>query len=519
MNTTNKRTYRILEDQAVGEYVLHLIRKKAEEKACRLSEIAVNTENKENAAMKALQEAISYIEKARDFVSPGNLSHILGPNATKHGEIAENLEVNFRNGRNVLRHLKAVAQFLMEGKDRIGPTDFVVDGTPVQSKFINGDEFSAPNKSLTHVFAHLKKYPGYATDASPYGFPGQKGVYFIPKDQYETLQKVITGNTEGLSYRTVKTCKALVSRIEEETGRPITDVVKSGVADYKDVQLGRVDATIDAEERSYYEAHEEESRQIRKEDEQQREKAQHITDASWREAFKAAGVGAAISGVFSAGSSIFLKMKKGKRITDFTLDDWKDVGLDFAKGGLKGGISGVGIYGLTKLAGISAPLAGSMVTMAIGITSLFIDYQQGRISQNDFADASLALSIEAGLAAFGAVLGQLVIPIPEVGGIVGTIAAQITYKYVAEICGKSEGRLVALLERNINNYKAKLNLESQRLVEKVNSYYDRLEELIEKALSLEPDVCLGGSVELARLVGVDENLIIADTSELDVFMA
>ncbi len=515
----NKRTANILESQAIAGVVLQGIQKKAEEQSIRFAEIYNNTELQMRQSIEALNEANAYIEKARDFVSPGNLPHILGPETTKHGEIAENLEVNFRNGRDILLHLKASAHFLEEGKDRIGPTDYIIDGsTPVQSKFINGGDLSTPNNSLSHIFEHLKKYPGYANDATPYGFPGEQGIYQIPKDQYETLQKIISGDTEGLNYRTVKSCQEFVSRIEEETGKSISDVVKPSLNTYKEVQLGRVNQTIDNEEVSYAKTHQENVNKIRENEEAQRSEAQHITDATWNEAFKAAGIGAAISGVTSAAIQIYTKIKKGKKITEFTLEDWKDVGYDFVKGGLKGGVTGISVYGLTKVGGFSAPFAGSIVTTCIGISSLYIDYKKGIICETDFVDTSLSLTVEAGCAAIGAAVGQTVIPIPILGGIIGTVVAQSTYKIISSISDGKEKILIDKMEREINQYISKLNKECQILLREINQYFEKLGGLINAALSPEPNMRLNGSIELARFVGVEEKDIIHNIPELDDLM-
>jgi len=515
----NRQTSNILESQAVAAVVLDGIQRKAQEQAARFTEITANTQNQLRASIDALNEANEYIERARDFVSPGNLSHILGPEATKHGEIAENLEVNFRNGRDVLQHLKATARILEDGKDRIGPTDYVINGSsPVQSKFINGGDISTPNKSLSHIYEHLKTYPGYANDATPYGFPGQYGIFHMPKDQYETLQKVISGNTEGLSYKTVQSCKEFIGKIEEETGKSITEVVKPGLSTYKEVQLGRVDQTIDAEEKYYAAQHDKEVEEIRRHDEEQRAEANHITDASWSEAFKAAGIGAAISGTVSAGVLIYSKIKAGKKITDFTAQDWKEVGYDFAKGGLKGGITGMSVYGLTKLGGFSAPFAGSIVTASIGVTSLYIDYKKGKISKNDFADAAISLTAESGVAAIGAAIGQAAIPIPILGGILGTVIAQGAYKIVSYVCGEKEKKLISQMEASINAHISKLNEEYKKVLQQIMQYFEKLGGLIDAALSPEPNMRLNGSIELARFVGVKERDIIHNTSELDTFM-
>ena len=49
----------------------------------------------------AFAKAVEQISKVRDFV--GSPEHILGSNLTKHGEIAEQVEVGVRNARDFLR--------------------------------------------------------------------------------------------------------------------------------------------------------------------------------------------------------------------------------------------------------------------------------------------------------------------------------------------------------------------------------------------------------------------------------
>ena len=509
-----KKSINILEDQTVAGFVQEGINRKALEQAEAISTIASNAAEKTMLANEAFAEANSYIEQARDYVSPSNLSHVLGNESTKHGEIAEQLEVCFRNGRSVLNQEKAVAEFLQNGKDRIGATDYLINETPIQSKFING----LGTQSLDKVIGHLKQYPGYANDTTFYGFPGQHGEYHIPKNQYEIIKKILSGDTSGISTKTVRACKEKISEIEQITGKPFTEVVKPAITNYNEVQLGRVDDTINAEEQRYEDVHQEKLDEIREEKSKQTEAAKHITDASWAEAFKAAGIAAAISGTVSAGIKIYSKIRDGKPLGDFDTEDWKEVGFDFAKGGAKGGISGLAIYGLTKLGGFSAPFAGAMVSTSIGITSLYIDYKKGKIDETDFSNSVCALSVEAGMAAVGAAVGQAIIPIPIVGAIVGSVAAQSALKITQSIVGDKEKELIAHMQSEYNAIIEKLNNEGKRRFNEITEYFDRLGGYIEAALNKDTQIRLYGSVELCRLLGVPEHDIVKTEQDVDVFM-
>ncbi|MGQ4648456.1 hypothetical protein [Lyngbya aestuarii] len=105
----------------------------------------------------AFAKAIEQVAKVRDFV--GTPEHILGNNKTKHGEIAEQVEVGIRNARSYLRQQTTNATF--DGVGRTAPADYLIDGIQVQSKFING-----VSNNLDHVLKHMGKYGNFGRDGS-----------------------------------------------------------------------------------------------------------------------------------------------------------------------------------------------------------------------------------------------------------------------------------------------------------------------------------------------------------------
>lgn len=321
-----------------------------------------------------------------------------------------------------------------------------------------------------------------------------------------------------MSSRTIRAIEKNVKEIETLTGKHFDEVVKPAVTDYHEVQLGRVDDTINAEEQHYEDVHQEKLDEIREEKSKQTEAAKHITDASWAEAFKAAGIAAAISGTVSAGIKIYSKIRDGKPLGDFDVEDWKEIGFDFAKGGAKGGISGLAIYGLTKLGGFSAPFAGAMVSSSIGITSLYIDYKKGKIDETDFSNSACALSVEAGMAAVGAAIGQAIIPIPVVGAIVGSVVAQSALKITQSIVGDNEKELIEHMQSEYRALKEGLNIEEKKLLDEITKYFDKLGGYIEAALNKDTQIRLYGSVELCRLLGIPESGIMKTVQDVDVFM-
>ena len=487
----------IIEDQAVASIVQQGISQKLSEKAARLVEIQQVAMEKVCYARTALGESLQHVENVRDFVS--SPEHILGPMQTKHGEIAEHIEVEIGNAKDILRHIKPRATF--DGVGRTAPEDYLVGGLPVQSKFING-----ANKSLNHVIDHLRHYPNFAND----------GYYHIPKDQFELINKIANGEAPiNVHSRQIAACKEAIKEIENLTGKQFSNVVKSGISTYDEVQLGRIDQTLESYEHEFKEANAQEIKEIRDNASKESAEAQHITDASWGEAFKYAGIAAVIGGGVEAGISIYSKVKKGQKLSEFSVEDWKSVGFDFAKGGVKGGISGLAIYGLTKVGGFSAPFAGAIASTAVGIASLASEYKKGAISQCEFSECACSLSVEAGIASIGAALGQVIIPIPVLGAIIGTATSKAALEITKYVMGNKEKELIITMQNEYEALVNSLNQNAQRIIKKMDDYYSALDGYINAALSPDSAMRFYGSIELCEFLGVNP---IHNDDELDEFM-
>lgn len=180
----------------------------------------------------ALADALRQIKHVRDFV--GSPEHILGNPQTKHGEIAEQVEVGIRNARDLLNQRTPSATF--DGVGRTAPADYRIDNIDVQSKFVNG-----AGKNLDHVLEHMKQYDYFGRNGS---------YYHIPKDHYEIIQRISQGEAvEGLSPNTIQRIGQKIREVEQLSGKPFHEVVKPGVSNYSEVQQGQVHDTLDRHKR------------------------------------------------------------------------------------------------------------------------------------------------------------------------------------------------------------------------------------------------------------------------------
>ena len=482
----------IYTDQVISAVVLDGIIREEQLYVDRLTEIQLQAAESIQSAHEALNESLGYVENVRDFVS--DPAHILGAMPTKHGEIAEHVQVEIGNAQRVMQHLQPNATF--DGVGRTAPEDYLIDGLQVQSKFLNN-----ANRSLDAVLGHMKDYPGFA----------ENGYYHIPKDQYDIIKMGLKNSPGPFDAHAQERCKEIVSQ-------PFEEVVKPSISTYKEVQLGKIDDTLNQHEQTFKTQHREEVQTIRKKEVADSQEAAHIKDATWGKAAQAGAISAVITGTTMAGLKVYSKIRSGKKLTQFTVDDWKDVGYDFSVGGIKGGISGVSIYWLTKKNVFSAPFAGAVTSTAIGISSLAYQLKKGTISKLEFSESVNALSVEAGLSAIGAAVGQAVIPVPILGAIVGTAVSKSALEICKYVLGKGEKDLIAKMESEYDELVKSMDSECIKIIGVMDKYYNQLGNYIEAALSPISAARLYGSIELCRFLKVPEKLIVHNTQELDEFM-
>lgn len=490
----------IYADQVVSAIVLDEIQHEEKLFVDTVTRIQLEASEKMQAAQEALNESLGYVENVRAFVN--DPTHILGAEATKHGEIAEHIEVEIGNARRVMDGLAPDRTF--DNVGRTAPEDYLISGVKVQSKFINGG-----NKSLDAVLGHMRDYPDFTSGG---------GYYHIPKDQYETIEKVLSGQTDGINYRTITKCKAAVERIETTSGRSFRDVVRPGISKYDEVQLGRVDETLEQHEAVFKSEAAAKEREIQSERRNKEEVAGHITDATWGKAAKAGAISAIIQGSTMAGIKVYQKIHEGKSVSEFNVDDWKDIGYDFAKGGAKGGLSGISIYWLTAKNVMSAPFAGAVTSSAIGVADLYANYRSGKLDYNEFCDSTTALAVEAGLAAVGSAIGQAVIPIPIVGAVVGSAVSKAALEITKQVVGKKEKALILKMEESWNNAQQRADEAVKIWLKAMNDYYANLGGFIEAAMRKDSAARMYGSINLCKVLGVPDALTLHNINELNAFI-
>lgn len=442
----------------------------------------------------AWHAAIDEVQRVRDFV--GTPEQILGNPNTKHGEIAEHVTVGIRRAWDALNGVAPSATF--EGVGRTAAVDYLINGRGFQSKYING-----LSNALDHVARHAGAYPGFL-DANC--------AYHLPPDQIAQLDQLeATGHIDGLSDRSVRTIREKLRALELGTGRTWRDLLQPGEATYAEVQQGAIHGTLDDRE----------SRLARERDARADDLA-HEHRPTLKGAGEAAAYGAAAGAGVGLAGAVYKKWREGRNVFrgEFTAGDWQDIGATTLKGMAGGGVSGAAIYGLTNTAELSAPIAGAVVSAAMGVAELARRQAAGELGMEEFVEQSLLLSTDAAIVAICAGAGQAVFPVPVIGAFVGAVGGRLAAAGVRYLCTKGAAQQVAALEARAAMCIEALDADLRVAVEQIVLRYGHLRSL--RAAAFDPvansQLRLQLSVEYATAVGVPEHDILRSRDDLDLFM-
>ncbi len=198
----------------------------------------------ESRAQKIHQLANAWQSSQQEFQDVLSLladwRHIPGTADTKHGYLAEKVEVAARNAR-----------ALAMGKSRIAraestlnhPIDFYLNHQPIQEKC-----YQSATASLKAMSEHWQNYKGDTRFES--------GRYMIPQDQYQQLKKALTGTKQ--TARKVQTDKFL-----ELTGaNTLDDIVIPASVTYKELHKGNIQSTVAKLENEYRQLNEQAHQQL-----------------------------------------------------------------------------------------------------------------------------------------------------------------------------------------------------------------------------------------------------------------
>lgn len=467
------------QEQAVAAWINHLRVLRMETLLDKLSTQDCNLET----ALKALNEI-------KVFIS--NPEHILGSLATKHGEVAEHMQVGFSNAEAAVQGQTQIYTF--DGVGRLAMEDYLCDGQMIQSKFYNGVK-----GTFQAVCTHFEHYPSFINEG---------GKYDIPRDQYEKLIDIYNrGETARSSLRTSEeTLFKAMKAWEADNSVEIKEVIKPAVVGYDEVQLGVANKTIANEEAK-----------IKETDKEIRQEAVDSSKPTLAEGTKATALAAVLEGSITFAIKIYQKKKSGVKLQDFTQDDWKEVGLDTLVATGKGAIRGAVIYSMTNYTSVPSPLANAMVTATFGVTAQARKLSKGDISQEDFIDNCEVLCLDVAVSALASLLGEVLIPIPVLGTIIGNAAGMFMYEISKNYLSSTEQKLIAKYKQDCDAFIENLDAKYREVIVKLNAEIEHFNSLLNLVFDGEMNERFKASVELALVSGADPKKVLKIRDERDAF--
>lgn len=448
--------------------------------------------NRQDANLSA---ALNQLEGALRTIDLDIVALNRGHDRGLHGFIAEVAEYGVENARSALRGEGRVYEWL----DNNGPADLLRGGIEIQQKFYMAEG----HFGLRAVLKHLEKYPDFLE---------RGGKYQIPKDHFETVRKLYEMGPEEAGKVLARSGGGpsltewnYVHEFFAE-GPVSFDALEPSHLEYAEVQRGTYHATLEAEKES-----------LRATDESHRSDAYEASRPSLQEGAKAAGAAAAIEGGTAFVLAVVEKTREGKKLKDFTAEDWKDVAGDAGRGTVTGGIRGVSIYTLTNYTATPAAVASSMVTAAFGIAEQANRFRTGEISELEFIENSGAVSISTAVSALSSFVGQVAIPIPVLGAVIGNAAGTIAYRSVSNYLSDQEAQLIEQHLAEQQELDERLEAEYQEILRQLNETMDVYLKLLARAFSPNVQVAFDGSIELARQIGVAPEEVLSSEAEISAY--
>jgi hypothetical protein len=350
-----------------------------------------------------------------------------------------------------------------------GSPDIIINGKGYQLKYYKNGKATARAQATS--FEQAAKNPNTAAGAEKLLDVGQAApgdpVYggqtrIVPEDQLddakEALEKMIAKENAARpeqAERYQDTLDNITDRIEENgnTSTPLSE------PQAKDIAAKAKDGEVTPENIGVTDA------DVIKMD--------YVIRNAAKAGLVAAGVSAGISLVVNLVQKYRLEHKT---ISDYTEEDWKELfGSTLFQAGAAGisatALSVVGSYSKCAVPGVSALLMATF-----GVASLVPDYVEHKITKEEFIIGAEMACLDAAITLLGSVVGQMVIPVPALGGILGALAASIAWSIVKELWGDELEELLTAINESIEKMLNAVKEFFEEIWEKIIAFFKDIAE-------------------------------------------
>lgn len=458
------------QEQAVASWINYLNQVRLD----RLMEALQKEELNLNEAMSTIGETLKTI--SRDIVNNGKGR---GGQYGMHGFIAEVAECGIGNAREQIEGKAPIYEWINDN----GPEDLRRGATLIQQKCVNG----GGHLSLQAIRMHLNAYPDFLDNG---------GVYQIPEDHYEKIKWLLSISEKEANKMPTSTGDFSLKQWREvheffKNGDIPLDKVEPSKLKYSEVQKGTYEQTFSKEKDS-----------LRKRNQERKEQAYNKSKPTLSEGAKATAAAAAIEGAMALCLGIAEKRKSGKKFNAFDEEDWKEIAATTGKGTLKGSIRGASIYTLTNFTATPAAVASAMVTATFGIAEQAYQLKQGNVNEQRFIENTEMLCLDASVSALSSFAGQILIPVPVLGAVIGNTVGTMMYQIAKDNLSAREQKIFEEYAEAVRQLDVSLQDQYQEFVDEIGKDTKLFMELLNRAFAPDIRVAFEGSIDLAKSCGV-----------------
>ncbi len=473
------------QEQAAASWINYLNQVRLD----RLMEALQKEELNLNEAMSTISETLKTI--SRDIVNNGKGR---GGQYGMHGFIAEVAECGIGNAREQIEGKAPIYEWINDN----GPEDLRRGATLIQQKFVNG----GGHLSLQAIRMHLNAYPDFLDNG---------GVYQIPEEHYEKIKWLLSISEKEANKMPTSTGDFSLKQWREvheffKNGDIPLDKVEPSKLKYSEVQKGTYEQTFSKEKDS-----------LRKRNQERKEQAYNKSKPTLSEGAKATAAAAAIEGAMALCMGIAEKRKSGKKFNAFDEDDWKEIAATTGKGTLKGGIRGASIYTLTNFSATPAAVASAMVTATFGIAEQAYQLKQGNVNEQRFIENSEMLCLDASVSALSSFAGQVLIPVPVLGAVIGNTVGTMMYQIAKDNLSAREQKIFEEYAEAVRQLDVSLKEQYQEFVDEIGKDTKLFMELLDRAFAPDIRVAFEGSIDLAKSCGVPVDEILDSKEKIASF--
>ena len=458
------------QEQAVASWINYLNQVRLD----RLMAALQKEESNLNEAMSTINDTLKTI--SRDIVNNGKGR---GGQYGMHGFIAEVAECGIGNAREQIEGKVPIYEWINDN----GPEDLRRGATLIQQKFVNG----GGHLSLQAIRMHLNAYPDFLDNG---------GVYQIPEDHYEKIKWLLSISEKEANKMPTSTGDFSLKQWREvheffKNGDIPLDKVEPSKLKYSEVQKGTYEQTFSKEKDS-----------LRKRNQERKEQAYNKSKPTLSEGAKATAAAAAIEGAMALCLGIAEKRKSGKKFNAFDEEDWKEIAATTGKGTLKGSIRGASIYTLTNFTATPAAVASAIVTATFGIAEQAYQLKQGNVNEQRFIENTEMLCLDASVSALSSFAGQILIPVPVLGAVIGNTVGTMMYQIAKDNLSAREQKIFEEYAEAVRQLDVSLQDQYQEFVDEIGKDTKLFMELLNRAFAPDIRVAFEGSIDLAKSCGV-----------------